>query len=150
MEEFVTEMQSNIKTIPEDKKRYNRFRELLTRIVVSSPAEVKIVDKCDDEGDIVFEVPMKSIGITYDILINYREEISSEFVANFVGELLVRENIEKFTKIMMELKDSYIEKVNKYIHRKFGMRIYKDRFILRFHSSLVQSILTEDFKKTMI
>jgi hypothetical protein len=150
MDEFVTEIQSNINITSEDgKKKSHRLRELLSKII-SSNAEIRIIDSCDNDGDIVFEVPMKSIGITYDTLLEYREEVSSEFAANFIGELMVRENIDKFAKLMINLKDEYSGRVNNFIHRKFGMKIYRDKFILRFHLSLIQNILTEDFRKKMI
>lgn len=150
MDEFIIEMQTNINLAPEDnKKKHRRFRELFEKIIISD-TELKIIDSCDADGDMVFEVPIKSLGVTYDILIEYKEEISSDFAANFIGELLVRENIDKFAKHITGLKDDYSDRVNKFMHRKFGMKIYRDKFILRFHISLIQNILTEDFKKKMI
>lgn len=150
MDEFVTEIQNNIGIASEDnKKKHKKFRELFSKIIFSS-TEINIVDKCDTEGDVIFEVPMRSIGVSYDTLINYRNEISSDFAANFIGELLVRENIDRFAKIMTDLKEDYTDRVNKYIHGRFGMKIYKDKFILRFHISLIQRILTEDFRKKMV
>lgn len=149
MEEFITEIQSSIKVTPEDKNKSSKFHEVFKKIL-SGTSEVKIIEKCNDDGDIVFEVPMKSVGITYSDLAYYKEEISSEFFVNFMGELVVRENMDKFAGLVTELKEGYLERVNKYIHRKFGMRICKDKFLLRFHASLIQSILTEDFRKTMV
>lgn len=149
MEEFITEIQNGIKMIPEEIKKQNRYRGLFAKII-STNAEVKIINKCDEDGDIVFEVPMKSVGITYSDLLYYKEEIASEFVANFIGEIAIRENMDKFAILVTDLKDNYLERVNKFIHRKFGMKIYKDSFVLRFHASLIQSILLEDFKKTMV
>jgi hypothetical protein len=150
MEEFVTEIQSNINVELEPiKKKTNRFRELLSKIIISTP-EITSIGSCDEEGDISFEVTMKSIGVTYTTLLNYKNEMACDFTANFIGELLVRENIDKFAKVMLDLKDNYFSRVNKYNHTKFGMKIYKDKFILRFHVSLIQKLMLEDVRKTMI
>lgn len=147
MEEFVTVMKSNIvaQSSPPEKKS-SRFRELFRCIVVSSP-EVKIIDGCDSEGDIRFEVSMKSMGISYETLMKYKEEISSDFTANFMGELLIRENMDKFIKSLTDLENGYLSAVNKYEHRKFGLKVFRDKFVFTFHASLLQNILTEDFKK---
>ena len=150
MDEFMTEeMQNYTKALNLDKRKSCRFRELFA-IILGKQAEIKSIENCDTEGDISFEVPMKSLGITYDILAEYRDEISSEFVANFIGELIVRENKDRFAKLMTDLGDNYYDTVNKYAHRKFGMKVYKECFVLRFHISLIQSLLTESFRKKIV
>jgi len=149
MEDFVTEIQSKIGTQSSHlEKKSSKFRDLFAIIVSSSP-EVKILEKCSDEGDVMFECPIRSLGINYELLMKYKTEITSDFTANFLGELLIRENMDKFAKILTDLKDDYIARVNQYEHRKFGMKIFRDRFIFTFHISLIQSILTESFKKKM-
>jgi len=148
MDEFITAIKNNIGTQCGPDKKSNRFREFLHIISTSNP-EIRIIEKCSDEGDVTFEVSMKSLGISYDNLIKYKYEICSDFSANFLGELLVRENIEKFVKIITELKDDYKSKVTKFEHKKFGMKIFRDKFIFVFHISLIQSILTEDFRRKM-
>lgn len=144
MEEFVTEMQNNIGTTSECGKKSSKIRDLFSMIIKSTP-EIKI-NECNNEGDITFEVLMRSMGVTYDVLVNYKTEISSDFAADFIGELLVRDNIGKFVNLMRNLKNNYSDKVNSANHRKFGMTIYKEKFVLTFHISLVQNILTEDLK----
>jgi hypothetical protein len=93
---------------------------------------------------------MKSVGVTYDVMVDYRDEVVSGLVSNFIGELMIRENIDKFAKIIMELGDNYLDRVNKFHHEGFGNRIWKDKFIFTFHISLVQRILTEKFCKKMV
>jgi hypothetical protein len=149
MDEFVTEIQNNTKLPTPDRRKNCRFRELFG-IILAGQAEIKSIENCDPEGDISFEVPMKSLGITYEVLSEYRDEISSEFVANFIGEILVRENKDRFVKLMTDLGGNYYDTVNKYAHRKFGMKVYKECFVLRFHVSLIQSLLTESFRKKII
>jgi hypothetical protein len=151
MDEFVTEMQTNIGITPEDtKNKSNRFRELFGKIIVSPSYEINIIEKCNEEGDVIFEVPMKSIGIPYDVLVDYKDEIISDWFANFIGELLIRENINKFAKIITELGDDYFKKVNGSNHVRFGNRLWKDKFIFTFHISLVQKILTEKILKKIV
>jgi hypothetical protein len=145
--EIIEEPQKK-KYMPKKNKKEKKLKKLLNQII-NSDCKINI-GKCDNEGDIIFEVPMKSVGITYDILIDYKKEISSKFVANFLGEYLVRENIEEFAKIITGLKDEYIEAVNKYMHAGFGIKIYRDKFILKFNVSLIQKILMEDFEKQIV
>jgi len=130
-------------------KKEKKLRKVLNKII-NSECKINIVEKCDSDGDIIFEVPMKSVGITYDLLINCKGEISSEFVGNFLGEFLVRENIEQFASVITGLKSDYMETVNKYMHQRFGIRIYRDKFIFKFNISLIQKILMEDFRKQLV
>ena len=148
MEEFITEIENSIgkDSLQNKPKKVSRFKELLMGIINSEPV-VRIVDGCDSEGDIHFEVLINSLGMDYNNLLKYKPEISSDFFVNFVGEYLVRENIDKFVKIAEDLRDDYYSVVNKYEHKKFGMKIIRDRFIFIFHVSLIQYILTEDFKR---
>jgi hypothetical protein len=65
-----------------------------------------------------------------------------------VGELLVRKNIAVFAEVLEKLdpKD-YDRMVNCFRHRHFGMTVEtNDLLRFRFHSSLVQHILTEDLE----
>jgi hypothetical protein len=151
MDEFVTEIQTNIGFTTENaKNKSSKLRELFSKIIVSPSSEINIVEKCSEEGDVIFEVPMRSIGIPYDVLVDYKDEIVSDWFANFIGELLIRENINKFAKIITELGDGYFTKVNSSNHVRFGNRIWKDKFIFTFHISLVQKILTEKLLKKII
>jgi hypothetical protein len=147
MEEFIIDK----KKVDYDKKKSgtSKLREICSKIILS-PCYISIIESCNDDGDIVFEIPMDSLGISRENIMLYKNEISSEFVANFIGEFLVRENIAKFAKIIFNLKEDYIDRVNKFVHGRFGMKIYNDRFVFRFHASLIQRILLEDFRKKII
>ena len=151
MEEFVTEIQTNIENNLEvSKHKPSKFRELICK-VLSMPfnAEVVII-KCDEEGDLEFEVNMKAIGITTDTLIRYRNEMSTQSIVNFIGELLIRDNIGKFAKLITSLKNNYASTVNKRNHITFGLKFNKEKLIFQCHSSFIQRILIEDFHKKMI
>jgi hypothetical protein len=147
-EDNVTELKNNVVPETNENRKSIRHRELLHSFINAS-AEVKVTEDCNDDGDITFEVSLRSLGLTYDTFIKYRTELCSDFIANFMGELLVRENLDKFTKILINLKDLYISKVTAYKHKKFGMKIFKDKFVFTFHISFIQSILTEDFRKKL-
>ena len=148
MEEFIAEIENGISkdNLQNKFKKISRLRELLAGITNSEP-EIKIIEGCGLEGDIHFEVLISSLGMNYNNLLKYKPEISSDFFVNFVGEYLVRENMDQFIKVAESLKDSYYTIVNKYEHKKFGMKIIRDKFVFIFHVSLIQCVLTEDFKR---
>jgi len=148
MEEFIAEIGSNFgkDNLQNHPKKISRFRELFINIANSEPI-IRNIKDCDEEGDICFETLIDSMGLNYNDFLKYKDEISSDFFVNFVGEYLVRENMDKFIKIMENLKEKYYSVVNKYEHRKFGMKVVRNNFIFIFHISLIQRILTEDFKR---
>lgn len=150
MDEFVTEIQNISVHCEEPKQKSIKLRDLFNYILSSSPcSEIKITGP-NECGDMSFELPMGHLGLSYDVLLSYKKEISSELAANFIGELLVRENIDKFAKLIVHLKDDYKEKVNRAKHVRFGLTLYRDRIIIYFHVSLIQTLLTEDFRRTMV
>jgi len=164
MDEFITELKGNINennqfiakhsidvktekvdiNVPNTKS--GRIRTLLGYFANSRP-DIEILAKCTEEGDVRFTVSMKSMGITYETLMKYKTEFCGSFIINFMGEMMIRENLELFSKSIFDLKDNYHSTVNKYEHKKFGMRIEKDKFVFIFHVSLLQAILTEDLKR---
>ena len=151
MDEFITAIKNNIaksNSTPDSIGKPTRFRELFGPMMASKP-EIKIIDGCTEEGDIRFEVSLRSLGFPPDANRKYRAELSTDFAANFIGEILVRENLEKFVKLLVNLKENYNGVVNRYEHRKFGMVIRESRCIFALHSSLIQSILIEDVKNEM-
>lgn len=149
MEEFIEQIEERLgrDCLLNKVKKLSRLRELMKAIFSAEPS-IKILEGgCDAEGDIHFEVLTDSLGIDYNNLLKYKPEISSDFFVNFIGEYLVRENMEAFVKVAENLKDSYHSVVNKYEHKKFGMKIQRGKLIFIFHISLIQGILTEDFKR---
>lgn len=155
MDNFVDQLKDNINTDENPKSNKgssaNCFREILYYVSQSSfSPEVKIIGnkKCDSYGDIRFEVSMKSLGFSYDVFLKYKKDICSILISNFLGELVVRENINHFAKIITGISsEDYSTLVNKYDHRKFGVDVYRDKFIFIFHVSLLQDILLEDLKR---
>lgn len=146
MDDFVRSIKEEVKTqkLPEDIPLSN-FRELLSRFIVSKP-QIKIEEVF--RGDITFSIAIKDVGLNFQDIQKYRVELYSYLVVNLMGELLVRENIDTFAKILTKVdKDAYSDVVNGYEHRKFGLKIMRNRLHFGFHISLIQSILTEDFRR---
>ena len=148
MENFVTELQKNIgkKSLNPNGKKGSRFLEVLGFLSESRP-EYKILEFRTD-GNIIFEVPRKTLNITFERLRSHRAEIESSFIINTMGELVIRENLNEMAQILLSVAhDDYSELVNETIHVCFGMSILRDKFVFKFHINLLQKILTEDVKK---
>ena len=99
------------------------------------------------DGDVTFTGPMRDLGLSRTVMARTPTTQSSFFV-NLVGEVLVRKNIAVFAEVLekLGLKD-YDRVVNCFRHRHFGMTVEtNDLLRFRFHSSLVQYILTEDLE----
>ena len=127
---------------------FGKTRQLLKHIISLAHTPIGIIDNGYNDGDVKFFVLKKDMNVSGEFFIQYKNEIMSDFVVNFTGELLVRENIGKFTKILMGVEcGDYEGLVNKFEHRKCGVQVFNDRFIYSFHISLIQKILTEDFKR---
>jgi len=148
MDDFAVELENNISKSRKNEDRMSlEYRELFSLFITTSP-KINILSKVSDDGDIKFSVDRKDMGISFDDLVKYRDQVFSDFNANFIGELLVRENIDQFAKILVSLdKEAYPSIVNRYQHKKFGMEVVREKFTFKFHISLLQSILTEDFKR---
>lgn len=149
MDEYVKSIKEEVKSqkdIP-DVAFVSNYRELFHKFIVSHP-EIKIESIAG--GDVCFSVAIKDIGLNYQDIRRLSSEIYSYLTVNFIGELLVRENIDRFGNILINInKDKYAEFVNSCEHKKFGLKIVKNRFHLYFHISLVQNILTEDFRREL-
>jgi len=127
-------------------KPLTKFRELLSIIIKSSPQIVSISD-CEENGDMSFTIHLKDLGLTSDNFGKYNKEFFSNYIVDLLGELLIRENLHLFAEYLTGLKtDYYVSAVSQSIHKRFGMKIEKGLMTFYFHISLVQDILTEDFK----
>jgi len=123
-----------------------KFRELLSIIVKSTPQIVSVAD-CEENGDMSFTINLKDLGLTSDNFVKYNKEFFSNYVVDILGELLIRENIHLFAGALTGLKtDYYVGAVSRSIHKRFGMKVEKGLMTFYFHISLLQDILTEDFK----
>ena len=123
-----------------------RLRRALS-FVINAPHNLSSVGDFNKEGEVTFTVLLKDFGIPYEEFKQLKEEIFSHFFVDIVGEILVRENIELFTQKLTGLDGKqYDGAVNHFEHRRFGMKIKNDIICFTFHASLIQDILTENFK----
>lgn len=149
MEEFVAMVRDSI---DKGKRNFNSNEKSLMvrdflKVAMNSVPEIDI-KPISPEGDVCFGLELKDIEVSQSIFIKYRSVIFSDFMANFLGEFFVRENLNRFAKILTDIDcNDYNSIVNNYEHKCFGMEINSGRLYFHFHVSLLQNILTEDLKK---
>ena len=150
MDNFVVAIKNNIEKNFQDKTscvNNSRYRNLIS-LIVNNPSPKILIENISLGGDIRFYVTTKELGVNFEILSQYKTEIFSDFMANFIGELVIRENLDEFSKILTSIKtDDYHKLVNQFDHYQFGLEFLRDKFIFTFHVSLIQNILTESFKR---
>jgi hypothetical protein len=128
-------------------KTISKHRELLSIVIEAKNPHIQFITEIDKQGDILFNVNLEDIGLTREVILKYHKEIFSNLFADFMGELLVRENIQDFASKLNKLEfDYYQEALSHKSHARFGMKIDKGFMVFRFHIALLQDILTEDFK----
>ena len=102
-------------------------------------------------GWVKFSVNLKDIGLSNSDFNEdlYLKEIFSNYIMDFVGELLIRTNIERFMELVFSINhDEYLSLVSCERHKRFGaiLDFQNKKLIMEFHVSLIQTILTEEFK----
>jgi len=129
-------------------------RPIIRKIVESDvpPIEIKEVQyEGALIGKVTFSVSIANLNLSHVDLQQHKRQVFCTFFANFLGELLVREHIDKFLQLLTELKsDDYLEIVNSKKHRRFGLEFSSGCLILSFHMSFLQDILTDDLKKIKV
>ena len=124
------------------------LKEALASVVASKPRIT--IDAIKPNGNVTFHVKLKSLGLNKEDCSN--PAIWTRFFANFVGELLVRENVSKFANILTELDSGlYSKLVAVSTHVDFGMVPEKNHTILTFgmHMNFVYVIVTEGQRQGM-
>jgi hypothetical protein len=111
--------------------------------IVSSKPKI-VIDAVQANGDVTFHIKVKDCSL--DKLDLQNPIVRTTFFVNFLGELLVRENINKFAEILVGLDTGlYNKMVCISSHTDFGMLVdHKITTItMQMHISLVQEIMTE-------
>ena len=144
MEDFVNTIKNNTE-ISCEVHSSNKLKRILNKILAID-SEINIVEEFSIQGKIKFEIKIDSLGLDSDEIFKNEKILNTRFVANFLGEIFVREHINDFVNILLKYKDSYLSNINKYTFNGFGMWIYRDRFIFTFCPSLIQTILNEKIK----
>jgi hypothetical protein len=124
----------------------SHHRDLLALLTKVTPS-IKFISDCDINGDMSFAVLLKDIGLEAEDFYRYHRELSSNLIVDCMGELLIRENLSLFVPYLTSMQhDSYLSAVSHSNHKRFGMKVKKELMVFGFHISLLQEILTEDFK----
>ncbi len=122
-------------------------RELLAHIVNSTPKVT--IEQVTPDGEVAFCVQLKDIKLTQERILSSKIG-STRFFSNFVGEFLVRSNMNVFAGILLGLDSkTYDVLVTAYEHQNFGMFISKELIKIEFHISLIENILNEDIFRTL-
>tara|TARA_R110000824_G_scaffold148242_3_gene317825 strand:+ start:1665 stop:2120 length:456 start_codon:yes stop_codon:yes gene_type:complete len=142
-----------LKGIEEQGDNVGRYSKILPKII-DHHIPVHNISECTKEGDIIFTITMDSLGVSRDVFWEHTGEIFSPFVADFLGELIIRTNLDKFTdKLTRMHHDSFVYAVKggetETCHKRFGMKVKDGMISFRFHISLLHEILTEDFRQVM-
>lgn len=130
-----------------------RHRDLLLKILRSKPKNITI-GEWDEKGDLKFAIPMSEFGLEYKDYQKYSGEISSHFVVDFVGELIIRENLDLFVEKLKhyDINDYMIalgSEDERICHKRFGAETKNGKFIFEFHVSFLSQLLTENFRKAL-
>jgi len=98
-------------------------------------------------------VSMHSINLTPKDFYKYNKELFSKFIADFLGELVIRHNMKYFFDAIVK-QGNYL--CNPYVinqkHTHFGLKIdnSNENLIFILHVSLIQRILTENVRQQMV
>ena len=127
----------------------NRYRNVLLKILQSPPKNV-IIGEWDENGDITFAIPMVEMGLNYNDYHEYEDEIFSYFILDFLGELIIRENLLSFVeKLKLFDINDYMMAIGEEGHKRFGAKTQNGKLIFKFHVSLLSEILTENLRETL-
>lgn len=130
--------------------RDSNYRKVLLSIANNPPSEITLGD-WDCKGDIQFSIAMTDIGLQYKDYSAYENEIFSYFMIDFIGELIVRENLPSFVKKFQEYDmhgyNSVVETHGK--HKRFGVRTSKGRLFFEFHVSFLKELLIENLRESL-
>lgn len=130
-------------------------RKLIEMFLASSPQinSIFLIKKqlengeIEKTGDIAFTVTLESMGLSRQTFTEHEKAFSSNFVINFFGEFLVRENISQFVGLVMGVDSKeFIQAISTKNHRTFGVKIQGSAMTFIFHISLLSNILTEELK----
>lgn len=122
------------------------IKEIIISIISSDPKPIINVVQAD--GDVTFHIKLKECNISKEDCTN--SLLFTRFFVNFIGEFLVRQNIDIFASILIGLDHALYQKmVCTCSHHDFGMIIGPkfSTMLFQMHISLAQSILTEEFTK---
>jgi len=122
--------------------------DMLCRVLKSNPKMT--LDQVHPDGDIIFSTKIAEMGLDPQELAH--PIFRTRFFVNFIGEMLVRSNVDFFANILTGLDPTLYEKIlYRSKHTDFGMYVDNKEYGAKWqmHISFVQQILTEDMERTM-
>lgn len=150
------EQTNNDKIVTGDSGKCFKCRTILENFLEAKP-EIRSLEcvKEPDEtgiivntGDIRFSVFLHELGITRDSYTEYENELFSNFLVDFFGEFLIRENVGKFVDLIATIEpQEYMKILSRREHKRFGMKVRGNVIIFVFHIDLLQHILTDDIRR---
>jgi hypothetical protein len=124
----------------------SRYRDLLTIVTQNPPKDITI-GNWDEKGDIKFSIAMVDLGLKYSDYQKFEDEFFSYFIIDFIGELIVRENLPLFVeKLKVYDVNNYTEYGD---HKRFGVKAFKGKLIFEFHVSFLKKLLTENLRESL-
>lgn len=149
METHVTKTNAEINVEEINKCQIKQQGEVDTGVflrVLKTNPKIEMLSFSKEGGDITISVKQEDV-LAKKYINSDDYIIKTKFFANFVGELLVRQNIDKFINLLVKIDSEHYDKlVCGFYHKNFGMYIVPEDKTLRFqfHISLIQDILTEN------
>jgi hypothetical protein len=144
---------SKTENIKSPKEKKPKHKDMLGKISKSSLKISKISWQKSKEnklnGFIEITINLSDLGFDkMDSYIKFNKELFSNFMIDFMGELIIRNNMNKFVKdFLNQNKEEYSSLVSLEKHLHFGVRLEpEDKIVYIFHCSLLQNLLTEEFK----
>lgn len=126
------------------------YRKIISKIMNNNIKQLNIND-VNQHGDITFSIKMTDIGLKANDYKIYEKEFFSHFIIDFIGELILRENINLFSeKFCQYSMNEYNDSIREFgIHKRFGVKAKSGILTFKFHISLLKQILIEDLRETI-
>lgn len=122
--------------------------ELLETVkTLSLPGKAVEILECDKKGIVKFSAPLSDLGLNANQVTAFKAQ-KVGFMADVVGEALVRGNMDRFS-ILMENKKDYARFCTKFAHKHFVTLADDRKACFRFHVSLLHRIYNEELNKTI-
>ncbi|MBI2441173.1 MAG: YbjN domain-containing protein [Lentisphaerae bacterium] len=120
---------------------------LQTVKTLSLPGKAVKIMECDQKGIVKFSAPLSLLGLNEDQVAALKAQ-KIGFLADVVGEALVRGNMDRFA-ILMENKKDYARFCDKFAHKHFVTLADDRKACFRFHVSLLHRIYNEELNKAI-
>lgn len=126
---------ANMTATPAEQTTGALLETVNTLALAGKPVEIL---ECDKNGIVKFAAPLSDLGLNPK-QISVLKAHKVGFLADVVGEALVRGNLDRFS-ILMENKQDYARYCEKFVHKHFVTLADDNKACFRFHVSLLHRI----------